>query len=276
MITNPSQRQIDTRHKLDKVIVINKSIFVRILEKLLDTITGNKPTFVEYNGKQYHSDDLIIYSKEEIASMYEQTVLANIGNTSSRYKSTNKVILTGNINNVMITLPDNRNITIPYNVLHEYLQHIDNLYTRAIDNQSQFQYVLVDTSKRQVITYLDYKNNVMEKYEFINNLYLDISILQDLDTKKYTATERFLGIELSKQYDTIDETKHYLEELIIIRLRLLRENNKKDCEKIFKYTQIDIKKLGKELNKMNDILEKDENAKLDKILEGEKKLKKLK
>ena len=70
MITNPTQRQIDTKHNQDKVVVLNKSIKIKILEHIMDKLTGNKPSYVMYNGKQYESNELIIYSKEELASMH--------------------------------------------------------------------------------------------------------------------------------------------------------------------------------------------------------------
>ena len=80
MITNPTQRQLDTRHKLDTVIVLNKSKTQRFIEHILDKLTGNVPNYVMYNNKQYESNELIIYTKEEVASMYSTKIKCTIGN----------------------------------------------------------------------------------------------------------------------------------------------------------------------------------------------------
>ena len=50
MITNPTQRQIDTKHNQDKVVVLNKSIKIKILEHIMDKLTGNKPSYVMENN----------------------------------------------------------------------------------------------------------------------------------------------------------------------------------------------------------------------------------
>ena len=81
----------------------------------------------------------------------------------------------------------------------------------------------------------------MEKFTFINNLYLDISIIQNNTTNKYTAIERFLNIELTNEFDTIEEAKKELNDTIATRLHLIMED-KKVSNKIFKYNTIDLSK----------------------------------
>ena len=239
MITNPTQRQLDTRHKLDTVIVLNKSKTQRFIEHILDKLTGNVPNYVMYNNKQYESNELIIYTKEEVASMYSTKIKCTIGNRASRYRTPANLEVSGNINNILLETPDGTRIHFDYNELYQILLHIENLYDVAVENPKQFEYNAAELYKLQDFNYrLD--ENTMEKFTFINNLYLDISIIQNINTHKYTANERFLNIELSKEFDTIEETKEYLNDVIATRLHLLLED-KKSADKVLEYKIIELK-----------------------------------
>lgn len=240
MILNPTQRQIDTKHALDKVIVLNKSIKQKILEYLMDKLTGNKPQYVIYNGKQYENNQLIIYSKEELASMHSESVKSTIGNIANRYKTVSKVNITANINNILLEEPNGTTISISYNDMYNILQHVQNLYDIAIDNPKQFEYTAIDLYRAQEFNYR-LNDTIMEKFTFINNLYLDISIIQNNTTKKYTAIERFLNIELTNEFNTVEEAKKELNDIIATRLHLILED-KKVSDKIFKYNTIDLLK----------------------------------
>lgn len=240
MITNPTQRQIDTRHNQDKVIVLNKSIKIKLLEHIMDRLTGNKPSYVMYNGKQYESNELIIYSKEELASMHSEAIKATIGNKANRYKTLSKVNITANINSILLEAPNGTTINMNYNDIYNILQHVQNLYDIAVDNPKQFEYTAIDLYRAQEFNYR-LNDTTMEKFTFINNLYLDISIIQNNTTNKYTAIERFLNIELTNEFDTVEEAKKELNDTIATRLHLIMED-KKVSDKIFKYNTIDLSK----------------------------------
>ena len=240
MITNPTQRQLDTRHKLDTVIVLNKSKIQQFVEHILDKITGNVPNYVMYNNKRYESNELIIYTKEEIASMYSSKVRCIIGNKSSRYRTPANLEVSGNINNILLETPDGTRIHFDYDELYQILLHIKNLYEVAVENQNQFKYSPVELYKLQEFNYRLDENN-MEKFTFINNLHLDVSIIQNIDNHKYTANERFLAIDLDNEFNTIEETKEYLNDVIATRLHLLMKD-KKSVDKILEYKLIDLSK----------------------------------
>lgn len=232
MIINPSQRQLDTRHAKDLVIEVQKSPMYRLYEKFMDWYTGNRPEYVMYKGKQYRSNELIIYSKEEAASMRQEEVAAIVGPQSARYKTTTRATLQGNINRVAISCNGNT-IRLDYNDLHMFLQQIQNQYDIAVRDNKQFQYEPVSISK---LASFRYKEDV---YEFVNGFILEFNIVKDIDTKKYTALEPALNIELREQYDTAEQAEEALKKAVSIRLKLIEE--KENADMLFKHIKIEAK-----------------------------------
>lgn len=232
MITNPSQRQLDLRHKKDLVIEVQKSFTIRILEKIFDMILGNKTEYVVYNNKKYRPNELIIYTKEEVASMRTEDIKALVGPNSSKYKVNTNVTLQGNINRIAIIANGNV-VRVDYNDLQMFLKQIENAYKAAIDNNNQFNYESVEIRRLTSFTY------GTDFYEFVNNFLLEINIMKNIDTKKYTAMETAFQIELSKECDTVQEAINAIKDVIAVRLELIREN-KKSSDLLFKYKKLKI------------------------------------
>lgn len=219
MITNPSQRQLDLMHEKDIAIEVGKTTGFRIIEAILDKLTGNVPEKVIYRGKQYRSNELIIYTKEELASMRNEQIKGIIGPEQARYKTVAEIKLTGNINRVAITT-GNTTIRLNYNDLYYFLKQIQNQYDTAVNNSEQFQYD--KTAIYTLSSFTDHKN----LYEFVNGFELEVAILKDIQTKKYTATENMLQIKLSEQYDTPAEADNAIKKVIAARLELMKDYDK--------------------------------------------------
>ena len=113
------------------------------------------------------------------------------------------------------------------------MKTVNNRYKQALDNNEQFDNVLVNKYNTTLFEY------GTKQYEFINGFELNIVLTRNINTNKIKANETFLGIQ-KDGFDTLEEATDELNELIALRLNILLENNKDQAKKIFKVKQLSI------------------------------------